>query len=136
MMVSIKLNLNKNKEIIMINKKCKSLVAILFVMAFIQPCLTQNNSGKSNINYYKIDASRIVVYADITTKFIDNENCSGSNEATAVAISTERENFTELYASIMLAHANNKKIAFWLDGACTPSMAGGPFPTASMVYVH
>jgi hypothetical protein len=133
-MVSIKLK--QNREIIMINKKCKSLVATLFAMALIQPCLAQNNSGKSNINYYKIDASRIVVYADITTKFIDGENCNGSSEAAAVAISTERENFTELYASIMLAHANSKKIAFWLDGACTPSMAGGPFPTASMVYVH
>jgi len=118
----------------MMKKIIKSMAALFAIVSI--PTIAQNNSGKSNINYYKIDSGRIVVYALSPVKFLDNANCNGSNEANAVAISTERENFAELYASIMLAHANNKKIAFWLDGACTPAMAGGPFPTASMVYVH
>ncbi|WP_448547578.1 hypothetical protein [Thalassotalea fusca] len=117
-----------------LNNFLNFLIVLFTLVAF--PAIAQNNSGKSNVSYYKIDASRIVVYSLTPTKFLDNANCNGTNEANAVAVSTERENFAELYASIMLAHANNKKIAFWLDGACTPSMAGGPFPTASMVYVH
>lgn len=120
----------------MIIKKSKLLVAILLVLVSAHPCFAQNNSGTANINYYKIDASRIVVYALSPDEFVDGAACGGESASSAVAISSERDNFTELYASIMLAHANNKKIAFWLDGACTPSMAGGPFPTANMVYVH
>lgn len=112
------------------------LILATLTLLFSQHSFGQNNSGKSSISYYKIDASRIVVYALSPTKFIDNAECNGSNEANAVAISTARDNFSDLYASVMLAHAHNKKIAFWLDGACTPAMAGGPFPTASMVYVH
>ncbi|GLX83942.1 hypothetical protein tloyanaT_01940 [Thalassotalea loyana] len=114
-------------------------LTLILIAAFVfmsHASFAQNNSGQANINYYKIDESRIVVYALSPTKFIDNAQCNGTGESTAVAVSTSRDNFNELYASIMLAHAHNKKIAFWLDGACTPAMVGGPFPSASMVYVH
>ncbi|MEH6597310.1 MAG: hypothetical protein V7736_17385 [Colwellia polaris] len=112
------------------------MMGLLAFFAGIGVCNAGNNSGKQDIYYYKIDSQRIVIYVPSGIKFIDNANCNGTNEAIAVSISAVRDNFAELYASIMLAHANNRKIAFWLDGTCTPAMAGGPFPTASMVYVY
>ncbi len=109
---------------------------LLASLSVIGVCYAGNNSGKQNIYFYKIDSQRIVISAPTGIKFIDNANCNGTTESTAVAISAVRDNFAELYASVMLAHANNRQIAFWLDGACTPPMAGGPYPTASMVYVY
>tara|TARA_R110001583_G_scaffold124933_1_gene276398 strand:+ start:328 stop:690 length:363 start_codon:yes stop_codon:yes gene_type:complete len=120
----------------MIKKTKIVITALMISLGFVGMSYAGNNSGKQDIYYYKIDAGRIVIYAPSGIKFIDNANCNGTNESAAVAISAVRDDFAELYASVMLAHANNRKIAFWLDGACTPAMAGGPFPTASMVYVY
>mgnify|MGYP000138123811 CR=1 FL=1 len=116
--------------------KLHYIVTLMILLTVSPLSFAENNSGKANISYYKIDVSRIVIYALAPTKFLDNAECNGTTEANAVAISTERENFSDLYASVMLAHAHNKQIAFWLDGACTPAIVGGPFPSATMVYVH
>lgn len=106
----------------------------LFALSISVSANAGNSSGAQYISYFKIDATRIIVYAEAAT-FIDNAACNGSNETLAVAVSTTRENFKELYAAIMLAHANDRKVNFWLDGGCTSAAAGGPFPTAEMVYV-
>ena len=112
------------------------IISLLVFWATTTLCYAGNNSGKQDIYFYKIDSQRIVISAPSGIKFIDHANCNGTNEASGVAISALRDNFAELYESVMLAHANNRKIAFWLDGACTPAMAGGPYPTANMVYVY
>ena len=94
------------------------------------------SSGVHAIAYFKIDKSRLVVYANGTT-FTDSAACKDSTPTSeAVAIPTGHENFKELYAAVMLAHANNRNIQFWLDGGCSAADAGGPYPTASMVYVY
>jgi hypothetical protein len=112
------------------------ILMTLVTLALSTTAFAGNNSGRQYISYYKIDQDRIVVFAK-QSKFNDNAACKDGNATSiAVAISTKRENFKELYASVMLAHANDRQIAFWLDGACTPATAGGPFPTASMVYVY
>lgn len=123
----------------MLNNKFKLFITVILTLIISLPSFAQgNNSGQREIKQYKIDDSRIVIYTKFTTKFVDKADCKGNNELStdAVAISTERDNFAELYASVMLAHAHNKQIGFWLDGFCTPSEAGGPFPTAKMVYVY
>jgi len=126
-----------------ITHKAKEIeMKVLTFMLTIIPALTLShvcyagNSGDEFISYYKIDHNRVVVYAQAAT-FTDTSSCKdGTATSSGVAISTERENFKELYASIMLAHANDRKIAFWLDGGCSAASSGGPFPTASMVYVY
>jgi len=116
-------------------KVLKLMLAIIPALTLSNVCYA-GNSGNEYISYYKIDNNRIVVYAQSAT-FTDSASCKdGTATSSGVAISTERENFKELYASVMLAHANDRKIGFWLDGGCSPASSGGPFPTASMVYVY
>ena len=120
----------------------KSRISISLFLALSSSVYTNsvsagNNSGTRDISYYKIDKDRVVVYAYPGQAFVDNSLCkNGSSTAIAVSIESSRDEFNELYASIMLAHANNRKIAFWLDGGCSSESGGGPFPTASMVYVY
>ena len=111
------------------------LLLILFFTSIVHA--NGNNTGPKLIRYYKIDKFRLVVYAANGETFRDLTMCKdGTDEAIAVSIEASREEFNELYASVMLAHANSREIAFWLDGGCSPPTGGGPYPTVSTVFVY
>lgn len=115
---------------------CSRIIFSCLLLGFSSLLFAGNNSGQQPINNFKVDKDRVVIYAQNGT-FQDDASCSGGTTvSTGVAISTSRDEFKELYAAVMLAHANNRNISFWLDGGCSPATAGGPYPTASMVYVH
>lgn len=113
------------------------LVSISAVLA-LAPSITLagNNSGARSISYFKVDKNRITIYAANGTTFVDDSACTGTNASEVVVVSTARDEFKELYAAVLVAHANNRQVAFWLDGACSPAAAGGPYPTVEMVYVY
>ena len=110
--------------------------AALITLITSADAISAGNSGLHTIAYYKIDASQLIVYADGAT-FTDAAACKdGTTVSEAVTIPTGHVKFKELYAAVMLAHANNRNVQFWLDGGCSAAASGGPFPTASMVYVY
>ncbi|MEP0357612.1 hypothetical protein [Paraglaciecola sp.] len=116
-------------------KKVILSVVLLLGLSY-QYAVAGNNSGEVVPRYYKLGGDYLTIYAGAGYEFIDNEACKGSTNSTdAIVIETARDDFNELYASVMLGFANDLKLAFWLDGSCSPETQGGPYPIAISVYV-
>lgn len=113
------------------------LAAVIFSLSISTVSTAKGNpSEQHTISYIKINSSDLVIYAAGTT-FTDNAKCKdGNNISKAVSIPRNRDGFKELYASVLIAHANKRKVKFWFDEACHTKSDGGPFPTVSSVYVY
>ena len=121
----------------MLKRKVNNVICAVITSLFF--CSTVdaagNNTGSKSINYFKVDGTALTVYADNGQHFVDTAaQCNGSSDADAVVILTSRDEYKELYAAIMLAHANGKNVSFFTDGGCY-NPGGGNYPTAKMVYV-
>lgn len=114
-------------------------MALLFSMLMsihAYPVLAGNNSGPVSMSFFKVGATGVMVQTTNATPVTDSALCkNGSSTSITVALPSSDPNFKEFYAAVMLAHANNRQVAFWLDG-CDSTVPGGPHPKAVMVYVY
>jgi len=81
-----------------------------------------------NTNFFKVGSQGLVVY--LTPSISDEFGCSGNTTINNVIIELSHPEYSELYAAVMLAHANNKEIGFYVVGCSSSSL-----PIVDVVYV-
>lgn len=119
------------------NKRLLAIVISVLVclLSLQKVSAAGNNSGQAHIDFFKVGDTGVTITVASNRLLSDNAACTGSTKSSVAALSVYLPRFSELYAAIMLAHANGRDIAFWLDG-CVSNVPGGPYPSIVTVYVY
>lgn len=123
----------------------KTFYALLILMTAVLTAQA-GNTGQVTIVNFKTSSIGTIVYIDKDiTNVIDSEALkpaclTNPNSKIIKSVFIDRSDnavYTDFFASIMLAHANGKKVSFWLNQNvnCNDNQ-GGPHAIASMIYVY
>lgn len=62
------------------------------------------------------------------------EDCKYTGTATAVRLDQSHPMFAELYAALLMAHAESRPVSFYIND-CSDNNWSGPFPLVSLVRI-
>ncbi|MDV5168327.1 hypothetical protein [Photobacterium rosenbergii] len=94
------------------------LLALFFLSFYsIQHANAENFSSYRNVGEIKVDQANLIrIKAGVGEKWIDNQQCNGSNETSQVYLDLSNEAGKAMYSLILSAKMANQPIAFWFDG--------------------
>lgn len=108
-----------------------ALIAGLFISTNLY---AGSSTGEAFINTLRVGDHGIQADLVAPLPVSGTEDCKHTGVATAVRLGQSHPMFAELYAALLMAHAESRPLSFYISG-CSDNNWSGPFPLVSLVRI-